>query len=79
MKSGPQSHETNPGILEAERAISNMKNDAQENLNLPSRIYVKNVTNLSEEDRKKIPIENNLKRSLKQICSKIYPKLKLIN
>jgi len=30
-----------------------MKQDAKENLNLPSRIYAKNVTNLSEEGRKK--------------------------
>ncbi|KAL5238521.1 hypothetical protein ACI65C_005931 [Semiaphis heraclei] len=56
-----------------------MKQDAKENLNLPSRIYAKNVTNLSEEGRKKIPIENNLKRSLRRIRSNNYPKLKSIN
>ncbi|KAF0690788.1 Uncharacterized protein FWK35_00036002, partial [Aphis craccivora] len=72
-------HETNPDVLEAERAIYKMKQDAKENLNLPARIYAKNVTNLSEEDKKKIPIENNLKRSLRRIRSNNYLKLKLIN
>lgn len=79
IKSGPHNHETNSGVLEAERAIYKMKQDAQENLNLPSRIYAKNVMNLSEEGRKEIPIENNFKRSLRRIRSNIYPKLKSIN
>ncbi|KAL4122931.1 hypothetical protein QTP88_015172 [Uroleucon formosanum] len=56
-----------------------MKQDAQENLNLSSRIYSKNVTNLSEEGKKKIPIENNLKRTFRRIRSNNYPKLKSIN
>ncbi|KAF0762375.1 Uncharacterized protein FWK35_00012375 [Aphis craccivora] len=51
-------HETNTVVLEAELAICKMKQDAKENLNLPSRIYAK---------MKKIPIENNLKRSLRRI------------
>ncbi|KAL5237022.1 hypothetical protein ACI65C_004432 [Semiaphis heraclei] len=51
-----------------------MKQDAKENLNLPSRIYAKNVTNLSEEGH-----ENNLKPSLRRIRSNNYPKLKSIN
>jgi len=69
IKFKSHNHKTNPGVLEAERAIYKMKQDAKENLNLPSRIYAKNVTNLSEEGRKKIPIENNLKRSLRRIRS----------
>jgi hypothetical protein len=46
IKFAPHNHETNPGVLEAERAICKMKQDIQENLNLPSRIYAKNVTDL---------------------------------
>jgi len=78
IQSESHNHETNPGVLEAERIICKMKQDAQENLNLPSRIYAKNITNLSEEGRKKIPTENNLKRSLRRIRSNNYPKLKSI-
>ena len=74
-KSESHNHEINPGVLEAERAIYKVKQNTQKNLNLPSRIYAKNVTNLSKEGRKKIFIKNNLKR----ICSNIYPKLKSIN
>jgi len=79
IKFKSHNHNTNPGVLEAERAIYKMKQDAKENLNLPSKIYAKNVTNLSEEGRKKIPIENNLKRSLRRIRNNNYPKLKSIN
>ncbi|KAL5237235.1 hypothetical protein ACI65C_004645 [Semiaphis heraclei] len=78
IKFKSHNHETNPGVLEAERAIYKMKQDAKENFNLPSRIYAKNVTNL-KEGRKKIPIENNLKRSLRRIRSNNYPNLKSIN
>lgn len=43
-----ESHnQTNSSVLEADRAICKIKQDAQENLNLPSRIYAPNVTNLS--------------------------------
>jgi len=49
IKSGPHSYETNPGVLEAERANCKMKLDIQENFNFPSRIYAENVMNLSEE------------------------------
>lgn len=79
IKSEQHNHETNPDVLEMDRAIFKMKQDARGNLNLPSRIYAKNVMNLSEEGRKEIPIENNLKRSLRRIRSNIYPKLKSIN
>lgn len=40
---------------------------------------MKNTTNLSEEGRKEIPFENNLKRFLRRIRSKIQPKFKQIN
>lgn len=66
--------------MKAERAICKIKQNAQENLNLPSRIYAINVTNLFEIGRKEnIPIKNKLKRSSRWICNNIYPKLRSKN
>lgn len=79
IKSGPHNHDANPGASTAERAVCNMKKDVRENVNLPARIYAKNVLNLSEEGRKQISKEQTIKRSLRRIRSNIYPKLQSIN
>jgi len=75
FKFGAHNHEGDTDFINAEWAKCIMKNTAKENYDLPSRIYARNVVNLSDESKQFIGNENSIKRCLRRIRSNINPKI----
>jgi len=61
FKFGAHNHESDTDFINAERAKCTMKNTAKKNYDLPSRIYARNVVNLSDESKRFIGNENSIK------------------
>ncbi|KAF0770007.1 Uncharacterized protein FWK35_00003032 [Aphis craccivora] len=70
-----QIHSHNPDSAEAEvcRALNAMKENIINNFDIPSKVYAKEVTKLTDEAACLMPNENNVKRNLRRIRNNSYP------
>jgi len=72
-----QQHSHNPDFSKAEvcRALNAMKEKIANNFAIPSKVYTKEVTKLTDEAACLMPYGNNVKRNLRRIRNNSYPRI----